>query len=133
MLRRLFLTVLLLAIAGVAFGSAVLSRFEARTEGSDVVVTWQASVEENVRTYVLERKTPFDAQYREIKRMSPRGANQLYSYRDTQIYKTSAEQVQYRLRIVNGDDSFVVVDPIAIDYTPTAIRRTWGSIKAMFQ
>ena len=123
----------MLAMAGVAAGRAVLNRFEARTEGSDVVVTWQASIEENVRAYVLERKTPFDAQYRELSRTSPRGANQVYSYRDTQIYKTAAEQVQYRLRIVSGDGSFVVVDPIAIDYTPTAIRRTWGSIKAMFQ
>lgn len=131
--RRLFLGFLLTASLVLTASTVVLSRFEARTEGSDVVVTWQASVETGVREYVLERKTRYDNQFVELSKMRARGANILHEYRDTKIYKSVGEQVEYRLRVVYDDQSFVLVDPVSVDYTPTAIRRTWGSIKAMFQ
>lgn len=133
-MKRLLLFGLLAAAPfWMAVSTVVLSRFEARTEGSDVIVSWQASVETDVRTYVLERKTRYDVQYVEVARVAARGANQPHEFRDTRIYKTVGEMVQYRLRVVYDDQSFVLVDPISVDYTPTAVRRTWGSIKAMFQ
>lgn len=130
---RFTIGAVVVAFSIVGMSSVVLSRFEARTEGSDVVVSWQASVETDVQTYVLERKTRFDVQFRELARVPATGANKLHEYRDTKIYKTAGEQVQYRLRVVYADQTFVAVDPISVDYTPTAVRRTWGSIKAMFQ
>ncbi len=133
MTRRIVVGLLLAAPFWMAASTVVLSRFEARTEGSDVIVTWQASVETGVRTYVLERKTRYDSQFVELTRLQARGANQMHEFRDTRIYKALGELVEYRLRIVYEDQSFVVVDPISVDYTPTAVRRTWGSIKAMFQ
>lgn len=134
MLRPVLYPILLTAlIATAAFGGAVLSRFEARTEGNDVVVQWQTSLETDVREYVLERKTRVDADFRELKRVNPHGVNRPYIYKDTQIHKATAEQVQYRLRILNQDGSFLLPEPVSVNYTPTAVRRTWGSIKAMFQ
>jgi len=131
--RQLSILPLLGTALLLGMSSVVLSRFEAQTEGSDVVVTWQASVETNVMTYALERKTRYDSQFKELTRIAAKGPNQLHQYRDTKIYKAAGEQVQYRLRIIYADQSFVTVDPVSVDYTPTAIRRTWGSIKAMFQ
>jgi hypothetical protein len=133
MRRRFILGILLAAPFWLAASTIVLSRFEARTEGSDVIVSWQASVETGVRTYVLERKTRYDVQFVELTRLQAKGANQLHEFRDTRIYKAVGELVEYRLRVVYDDQSFVLVDPISVDYTPTAVRRTWGSIKAMFQ
>ena len=120
----------------------VLSRFDARTEDQNIIVTWQASVESEVQTYILERKSNFDPVYKEMARLSAQGVNRPYAFRDERVYKAQysqgnqgplAEQMNYRLRIVFLDGSFIYSDPIAVDYTPTAIRRTWGSIKAMFQ
>lgn len=126
------ISLLLVFLVGTAVANVVFSRFEARTEGNDIVVSWEASVETDVREYVLERKTLFDAQFVEMARFQPHGTNAVYTYRDERVFKVQSEQVSYRLRIVNTDNSFVVTDAITIDYTPTAVRRTWGSIKAMF-
>ncbi|HLE57248.1 MAG TPA: hypothetical protein VJB15_09205 [Rhodothermia bacterium] len=133
-MNRLLTTILILLVflVGTAVANVVFSRFDARTEGNDIVVSWQASVETDVSEYVLERKTQFDAQFVEMARFQPRGANQLYNYRDERVFKVQSEQISYRLRIIDSDNSFVVTDAITIDYTPTAVRRTWGSIKAMF-
>lgn len=133
-MNRLLTSILLLFVflVGTALANVVFSRFDARTEGNDIVVSWESSVESGVREYVLERKTLFDAQFVEMARISPHGTNNLYTYRDERVFKVQSEQVSYRLRIVNDDNSFVVTDAITIDYTPTAVRRTWGSIKAMF-
>lgn len=133
-MNRLFTSILLLLVflVGTALANVVFSRFDARTEGNDIVVSWQASVESDVAEYVLERRTQFDVQFVEMARLPPHGSNTLYSFRDERVFKVQSEQVSYRLRIINGDNSFVVTDAITIDYTPTAVRRTWGSIKAMF-
>ena len=123
----------LVLTVGTVFASVVFSRFEAPTENNDIVVTWEASVEADVREYVLERRTVFDAQFVEMARLNVHGANSPYIYRDERVFKAEAEQVSYRLRMIGNDGSLLgVTDPITVDYTPTAVRRTWGSIKAMF-
>jgi hypothetical protein len=124
---------LLVLMIGTALASVVFSRFEARTEGNDIVVSWEASVESDVREYVLERRTVFDAQFVEMARIAAHGPNVAYTYRDERVFKTSSEQVFYRLRMIDPSGGLIgVTDVIAVDYTPTAVRRTWGSIKAMF-
>lgn len=133
-MNRLLASILLLFVflVGTAVANVVFSRFDARTQGNDIVVSWETSVEADVKEYVLERRTLFDAQFVEMARFQPHGASNLYTYRDERVFKVQSEQVSYRLRIVNTDNSFVVTEAITIDYTPTAVRRTWGSIKAMF-
>ncbi len=124
---------LLVFMVGVALASVVFSRFDARTEGNDIVVSWEASVETDIREYVLERRTIFDTQFVEMVRLAAHGSNSLYTYRDERVFKVQAEQVSYRLRMIDDNGSVAgVTDPITVDYTPTAVRRTWGSIKAMF-
>ncbi len=134
-LRTHMFAVLMLGsgLVWAGFGQVVLSRFEARTQGNDIVVEWETRVEQEVKTYVLERKTQYDVAFREIKRFTPHGPQKKYRYRDTHVYKNTAEQVYYRLRILYKDGTIQLIDPIATDYTSTAVRRTWGSIKAMFQ
>lgn len=124
---------LLVFLVGVALASVVFSRFDARTEGNDIVVSWETSVETDIREYVLERRTIFDTQFLEMARLEAHGSNSPYTYRDERVFKVQAEQVSYRLRMIDDNGSFAgVTDPITVDYTPTAVRRTWGSIKAMF-
>ncbi len=124
---------LLVFMVGVVLASVVFSRFDARTEGNDIVVSWEASIETDIREYILERRTIFDTQFLEMVRVEAHGPNSLYTYRDVRVFKVQAEQVSYRLRMIDDKGSLAgVTDPIAVDYTPTAVRRTWGSIKAMF-
>jgi hypothetical protein len=124
---------LLVVLVGTALANVIFSRFEARTEGNAIVVTWESSVESEVREYVLERITVFDSEFVEMARLSAHGANSPYTYKDERVFKVEAEQVTYRLRMIGTNGSLLgVSDLISVDYTPTAVRRTWGSIKAMF-
>lgn len=131
----LLLVVMLLG----AWSSAqvVLSSFEARSDGADVVVSWKASLEDEVKDYALERKSRYDTEFKALTNLDSKGANFLYEFRDRTVYGASQvesdEQVEYRLRVNFIDGTADIVSPIAVDYTPTAVRRTWGSIKAMFQ
>jgi hypothetical protein len=114
--------------------SVSLSRFEARVLGEEVNVFWQVNDEQTVREYVLERKAQYDVGFKEIKRQTSDGRNRLYQFRDTDLYKaTVSEQVQYRIRIVEKDGNVTTSNVLNANYTPTAVRRTWGSIKAMFE
>ena len=126
------ISLLFVFLVGTALANVVFSRFDARTVGNDIIVSWESSVESDVKEYVLERKTLFDAQFVEMARFNAHGTNSLYTYRDQRVFKVQSEEVSYRLRVISSDNGFVVTDAITINYTPTAVRRTWGSIKAMF-
>ncbi|MDX1546474.1 MAG: hypothetical protein R3247_05780, partial [Rhodothermales bacterium] len=56
-----------------------------------------------------------------------------YRFVDDQVYKSAAEELDYRLDAVFSNGLRQQVASKKLNYTPTAIRRTWGSIKAMFQ
>lgn len=114
--------------------SVSLSRFEARIVNNEMNVFWQANDEQQVRDFIIERKAQYDVAFKEVKRQTADGRNRLYQFIDLDLYKTTAsEQVQYRIRIQLKDGSVVTSNVLNAMYTPTAVRRTWGSIKAMFQ
>lgn len=137
-MKRSSFTLLLLVplVAGwVLWGDAQVTLFEIQREGNDLVVIWQAELEDGVRQYELNRLTPYsDGGFVMIKSVPAHGVGKQYRYRDNQVYKNAADQVAYRLDVVFQDGSRTVgVKLESVNYTPTAVRRTWGSIKAMFQ
>jgi hypothetical protein len=133
-MRFLIKLALLVALAGWSmFSSVRLSMFTVDAENSDLIVVWQAQVEEDVQHYTVKRLTRLDHDFVEIARVTALGANKPYVYRDDEIYKTAAETVEYELVAVGSDGSEISLGRRQVAYTPTAVRRTWGSIKAMFQ
>lgn len=137
-MNKILSLILLLSgsLAGATFFSVSITRFEARNTNEAVNVYWQVNDEQSVREYILERKTRYDIGFREVKRQGAEGTNRTYQYTDQDLYKdtvSNPEQVQYRLRVLEKDGTVVTSGVLNINYYPTAIRRTWGSIKAMFQ
>lgn len=135
-MRRLplyILLVLLLAGAGTMAYEVRLNYFKVERENNDFVLTWQAEKEEDVRHYELHRKTSFAADFALVQRLTAHGAQKEYRFVDDQVYKSAAEELDYRLDAVFSNGLRQQVASKKLNYTPTAIRRTWGSIKAMFQ
>lgn len=127
---------LVVGLSAWAFSSGVeLAFFNVAVEGNDLVVTWQANREEGVRQYELRRRTPASkGQYVRIDPpIAPQGVGKLYRYVDRQVYKQPADEVAYQLWVIFTDGTAQQLAEQAVNYTPTAVRRTWGSIKAMFQ
>jgi hypothetical protein len=135
-IKRSILIALVLAVGGwgVLSSSVRLSLFAVDAENSDLIVKWQANVEEEIAHYVIKRLTRLDHDFVEIATIPAQGANKLYVFRDDKIYKTAAETVEYELVAVSADGRIEIsLGRRQTAYTPTAVRRTWGSIKAMFQ
>lgn len=92
---------------------------------------WEAESEDDLDYYEVEVSAESGASTRVVE-VEPLGARHPYVFRDDDLYK-GAEVVQYTLYAVLDDGGRQVVGSKQIAYTPTAVRRTWGSIKAMFQ
>ncbi|MEX1055078.1 MAG: hypothetical protein WED81_03550 [Rhodothermales bacterium] len=136
MIRGSILIALVVAVAGwgMLFSSVRLSMFTVDAENSDLIIKWQANVEEEVAQYQVKRLTRLDNDFVEIAKIPAQGANKLYVFRDDKIYKTAAETVEYELVAVSADGrTEISLGRRQTAYTPTAVRRTWGIIKAMFQ
>lgn len=129
------IAVLLLTTGATVFmAGARLSFFSMNPAENGFVISWRAEVEDGVAAYELFRKTPNTVgQAVLVTHVNARGHNVLYSYTDNAVYKAASEQVTYTLEAVLSDGSRQMLRQESRNYTSTAVRRTWGSIKAMFQ
>lgn len=128
----LFLLTGILLIASVSL-DVRLRYFNAEYSGAAMVVIWEAEAEPGVRTYELHRKTEQSEQFQLLVELQAHGANTPYTVRDEQVYKSPMAMVDYRLEAVLTNGLRQRVAERKVNYTPTAIPRSWGSIKAMFQ
>ena len=123
---------LILAFVSVAFGSAILNYFEVKSQGDNVQVEWQTGTESNINHYSIQRRTP-QTSFVEIATLQPKGSNSLYTYVDQSIYKTNDVIFIYQLKIVDSDMQATYSIERSASPNISGIKRTWGSIKAMFR
>lgn len=110
-----------------------LAYFTVDQQGNAMILSWETEVEEDVRQYELFRKTSQGTEFRLIATQTPHGIGQVYRYRDSQMYRSPASLVDYRLEVVFNSGLRQQLGERKVNYTSTAARRSWGSIKAMFQ
>jgi hypothetical protein len=122
----------ILLFVSVAFGDAFLYYFTAQSEGDNVKIEWKTGDESNIHHFSIQRKTP-QTPFVEIATVQPKGGNSLYSYLDQSIYKTKDIVFIYELVIVNNDMGISTSKPVTVSPNISGIKRTWGSIKAMFR
>lgn len=129
-----YLGLMLVLMGAAAYSYSVrLNFFTVERDSNEFLLSWQAEVEEDVRQYELFRKTSYSADFVIVQTFPAHGARKEYRFKDDQVYKAFSEEVEYRLDAVFSNGLRQVVTQKSVTYTPTAIRRTWGSMKAMFQ
>ena len=126
-----------MAFAPASFVDDVKLRyFNVEEEGSDFVLTWEAEIEEGAKSYEVQRRTAFsNGQFVLVRDYEPKGVDTQYLFRDDQVFKSATsteERVDYRLWVVYNSGAREILAEKSANYTSTALRRTWGSIKAMF-
>lgn len=133
-LTSLALLIVVSAASPLSSGKVQLTFFRVSEDPGGMVVSWQTDAEEEVREYELQRMTRFtNDRFIKVESFQPHGVDKAYTFKDTQIFKTSTEQVDYQLEVVYSNGLRELLAREQVNYTSTAIRRTWGSIKAMFQ
>jgi hypothetical protein len=137
MFRRLLLTALfLIVLGGSAFATGPLKEgsFSAQSDGSTIVLRWISEDESAVTSFEIERKAGIYGQFFLLAPVSPRGSNSSYEYVDDTAFRVGAESIyQYRIKAVLSNGSAVYSEEITVVHAVSSVRRTWGSIKAMFR
>lgn len=126
----IILTVLIIA---TVYAGAYVSYFHARSEADNVRLEWQTGDESNLQKFVIERKTP-QSSFIEIQEVTPKGDNSYYTYLDENTYKANDLVFVYRLKMVDTDGTVTYLDQsTSVSLSISGVKRTWGSIKAMFR
>ena len=122
----------ILVVAAAIYAGATLDYFQGHSEGENVHLEWKTSIEKDLQNFIIERKTP-QSSYIEIATIEPKGNNSFYSYLDESAYKTEDLIFKYQLKIVDTDGSTSFSAEVSISHNVSGVKRTWGSIKAMFR
>ncbi|MHB8580748.1 MAG: hypothetical protein ACYDA4_12975 [Ignavibacteriaceae bacterium] len=121
-----------LLLAATVFAGAYVTVFNVSNQGDNIEISWNTSQETNVKDFIIQRKT-YQSDYIDIATIQPKGSNSSYSYIDRAAYKTNDVMYYYRLEIEDNDGSVSYLEQQSISHSISAVKRTWGSIKAMFR
>lgn len=123
---------IILLATTVIFAGTFLEYFHASSEGDDIRLEWKTKEEINLQHFKIERKTP-QSSYVEIATIQPKGSNSNYSYLDQSTYKPADMIFIYRLKIVDTNGQASYSNEVTVSHNVSGVKRTWGSIKAMFR
>jgi len=124
--------ILALFLATTAIGGAFLDYFQAKSESDNIRLEWKTGEEINLKHFIVERKS-INSDFVSISTIQAKGSNSYYVYVDENAYKPNDVVFVYRIRIVENDNSFTYSKEITVSHGVSGIKRTWGSIKAMFR
>jgi len=116
----------------VVFAGTFLEYFQGRSEDEDIRLEWKTREEADLQNFKVERKTP-QSSYVEIETIQPKGSNSYYTYLDQSAYKTQNMMFIYRLKIVDNSGQVSYSNEVSVSHSVSGVKRTWGSIKAMFR
>ncbi|MBM4170689.1 MAG: hypothetical protein FJ214_02315 [Ignavibacteria bacterium] len=123
--------IFLIITATLLYAGAELVSFTARSQGGNVVLNWQTQSETNLKNFVVERKT-INGGFIEVGTLDPR-SDKNYQYVDQSAFKSSDVLYIYRLKIVDTDGTISYSWEVAVPHNVSSVKRTWGSIKALFR
>jgi hypothetical protein len=135
-LFSLFFSVIFLTAATTAY--QLEFKVEEGLNLNEIVAKWNVSSLDGIKEFELERKMNSSSWVlvNEIlitDAMVASGKKD-FEYIDSDVYKTGETQAvaEYKLRVRHTDNTSAEFTA-KVSYTTSAVRRTWGSIKSMFQ
>ena len=130
-LSALVLTALLLP-AGLRADDGVFREFSAVGSGQQVVLDW--TVQPGLAPAMFHVQRSFDGQrFIAIADVRPADGVYQYTYVDDDLFKGELHTYYYRIEAVLSGDRSALSAVREVTLSFSGIRRTWGSIKAMFR
>ncbi|CUT00873.1 hypothetical protein [Candidatus Kryptobacter tengchongensis] len=111
---------------------SVVEYFTAQSQNDNIIIRWKTSDETGVQKFILERSVNQLNEFTKLAEINPKGNNSTYEYIDASAFKQTDNIYAYRLQVVTTTGSFYV-GPITVLHKVSSVKRTWGSIKAMFR
>ena len=135
-LKRYFLLGALLALAlpGLVYAGVIKGQPSARSDGSSITIHWDSDDESGVVSYEIARKAGWDGQYIVlVAAYKAKGSNQPYDFVDETAFRTTSTFYKYRITAIYAGGARSDPFEIGVSHAVSSVRRTWGSIKAMFR
>lgn len=132
-LRNILAGLLALALTLPIVGMAgTIQSFSAVSHGQEVYLQWVTTQETAITSFGIQRS--FDGKYyHTLHTVTPTGSNSNYSYIDSDLFKGGLQTFYYRIEINSNDDKVGYSSIERVELAFSGIRKTWGSIKAMFR
>ena len=134
MMRTILLFILVLFTCIAASSQVVkLSTVQGYSDGSVITLRWNTEAETNVQGFIVERRVGTNGSFIQVTSIEPKGPS-LYEFVDKTAFRSTATLYQYQIRIkfANGNPD-QELGPVSVSHSVNSVKRTWGSIKAMFR
>jgi hypothetical protein len=106
----------------------------ATSDGSFITIRWVSEDENGVLRYEIERQAGTNGQFIYLDQVQLRGNNEAYTYVDESAVLRGTENLyKYRIKVIFSNGASEYYGPISVTHVVNSVRRTWGSIKAMFR
>ena len=134
MKKSLALFILIFITSCLATSQVInLNSLQGYSDGSVITLRWNTDNETNVTKFVIDRRVGTSGAFIQIGMLNPKGAS-LYIYEDKTAFRSTATLYQYQIHIKFADGSpDQELGPISVSHSVNSVKRTWGSIKAMFR
>ncbi len=112
-------------------GDAEILEFRAESSPNKITLNWKTGQENNIKLFQVERSAN-NEDFQKVGEVAPKGNNSTYEFIDESISRTK-NIYYYRLKVVNSNGSSQYSESLPVIPNVSSIKRTWGSIKALFR
>lgn len=130
-MRRYLSIVILLSSVALLWANAEIVEWKAEPQSDKIILQWKTSQEDNVDKFVIQRSND-NEHFFDIGTVDARGPGYQYRFVDDKLGRAKSI-FYYRLQVVNNDGSTQITDSLPVIPNISSIKRTWGSIKALFR
>jgi hypothetical protein len=128
LIALVFVSILFSTLVAGAF----IQQLSARSDSENIIISWQTNQESNLQHFIIMRGTDRD-NVSDLAIVPAKGSNSFYEYTDESAYKVSDAFYVYQIKIVDNDGTESFSSFISVDHSVSDVKRTWGSIKALFR
>jgi len=115
------------------WAGAHLISLTAESDDSNIIIQWTTSEETNLSNFVVERKA-VSGEFAPISEpITAKGNNSSYEFVDENAFKSNDLLFVYQLKIIDKDNKISHSGTVSVSHSVSSVRRTWGSIKALFR
>ncbi len=123
----------------IGLSDSVIKEFRADPGINKVHLAWDVSLETDISGYkVLKGYDPTHLRSLEFINATsetiPPGSTKKYEYTDNSVFKTNGRSYYYQIAVMDKGGQIVTTTEIQeVSPNISAVRQTWGSIKAIFR
>ncbi len=129
-----YLFTLFFLFAGIAdAGSIRDGSLLAKSDGNNVTVQWGTGDESTILGFEVERRSGTSGEFVAIADIQKKGSNSFYEFVDKSAFKTTGTIYQYRIKILLKQGNSEYSSIVTVSHNVSSVKRTWGSLKAMFR